>query len=89
MDLRVGAAKAMLSSRKILQLWEKISKDELSESESLKLLQLIVDFYIQIRGFSFAENIKQKFKVLAKENTKGKGSLRKGLQKASQSSVSN
>ena len=52
-DLRVGTATAMLSSRKVLQLWENIVQDELDEHYSLKVLQLIVDFYIQIRGFSY------------------------------------
>ena len=48
-------------------------KDELNEQSSLKMLQLTVDFYIQIRGLSFAQNVKQKFKVLSKEKNKKKG----------------
>ncbi len=55
-----------------------LSKILFQKSIILHLLQL-VDFHIKIRGFAFANNIKEKYKVAEKAVTKkGKLGLERG-----------
>ena len=82
MDIRPLVLEPALKDHKLLQLWDELVKEELQENSSLAVLQLIVDFYTQVRGFSFARVIMEKFKIMEKAHEKKGKSLRTGLKRA-------
>ncbi len=86
-DLRVNAAKAALESRILLDKWTSIvAAHDMSERAALVLLQILIDYYIQIRLFSFTRNIVERVKIKDKSTTKKSKGLR-GTMKAGGSST--
>ncbi|XP_072027573.1 uncharacterized protein [Amphiura filiformis] len=87
-DIR-DIATFVLVDRTILDKWYSIyGRTTLSEHGALIFLQLIVNFYVQIRGFSFARNIIEKYKIHEKTKTKKARSLRKEMKRAEASEAS-
>ena len=81
-DLRESTTRAALENRLILDKWTTITAGaQLSEHATLVMLQLVVDFYVQIRLFSFTKNIVERCKIKAKDTKKKSKGLR-GAMKA-------
>ena len=67
-DLRENTTHTALENRLILIKWTSITAgSQLSEHATLVMLQLLVDFYVHIRLFSFTENIAECCKIKAKD----------------------
>lgn len=82
-DIRSAVYENAIVDRTLIDLWDQIIGSTLDESDSLKLMQLVIRFYGQIRGFSYARNIVEKYKIKMKSNQKGQKGLRSGLKRAS------
>ena len=86
-DIRIQAAEFSLKDRVIIGKWTHIvAPAGLPENSVLYLLQLVVDFYIQIRGFSYARNIVERYKVKTKSQEKKSKGIRKSLKRAAEES---
>ena len=82
MDTR-NITQDILRDRQILDRWFSVyGKTSLSEHGGLVLLQLVVNFYVQIHGFSFAKNVMDKLKI--HEKSKKSKSLRKEMKRTSE-----
>ena len=87
-DLREDITETALQDRTILDKWTSLTAhSSLSEHASLVFLQLLIGFYTQIRGFSFAKNINEIFKILRKGQGKKSKGVRSTLKRAEQESV--
>ena len=79
LDLRSSIMETCLTSQRLLHLWGEIVRNSIQEGKSLQLFQLVCDFFIQVRYFAFARDIREKFKLKEKQNTLGQKGLRSGL----------
>ena len=84
MDIRTTIPERVLSDRIIIDKWAVLcsAADDLSEHGSLIMLQLVVDFYVQIRAFSFARNIMERYKIQQKSLQKKSKGLRGDMKRA-------
>ncbi len=53
---------------------------EVEDEEARSLLNMIVNLYVTIRGFSFAKSIMEQYKVSNKKNLQKSKALRKKLE---------
>ena len=64
-DLRKGISTCALQDKRILEKWTVLTAGtQSSEFASLVLLQMLILFYMQVRGFSFAKNINEQYKII-------------------------
>ena len=56
-DIRLLILEPALKDRDLLKLWDQLVPNKLKEDTSLAILQLVIDFYTQVRGFSFSNSL--------------------------------
>ena len=82
-DLREGVMTCALQDKRILEKWTLLTAGtRISESASLVLLQMLLSFYTQVRGFSFAKNIVERFKIINKQQGKKSKGVRTSLKRS-------
>ncbi len=82
-DIRAPMQASALQDRELLDKWTYIARGIVPASVSLDIFQCIIDFYIQIRGHSFASVIVEKYKQSEKTHQKGAKGLRSTLKQKS------
>ena len=78
-DIRIPMLQHVIQDQDLLNRWESLTRGVFDNVKRFQTLQCIIDFYVQIRGFSFAENIVEKCKEKQKLHQKGSKALRKNL----------
>ena len=83
-DIRKNIMAAAMVDPKLLRLWDQITGRGLilSAVETTSLLQLTVAFYVQVRGFSYARNILERYKIKSKKSQKGQKGLRSDMKRS-------
>ncbi len=82
-DIRVPMQVSALQDGELSNKWSNITRGVLPAAVSRDVFKCIVDFYIQIRGHSFASVIVEKFKQGEKSHQKGTKGLRSTLKQKS------
>ncbi len=77
-NFKATVTSAILKNEDVLFLWSMVAA-EWEEEESKLLLQMIVDLWVTIRGFSYASAWVEKYKLVNKRTVQKSKGVRKGL----------